>query len=151
MNLEAEQEADQTVTVGALKEAVRHFVEARDWTDHHTPKNLAMSIAIEAAEIMEHFQWQSVAESHARMADPAARAEVADELADVLIYALSFANSSGIDIASAIQKKLARNELRFPIGQHQVGKNVAQSQVEQSQVEENQVEQNQRERSEGRL
>ncbi len=109
------QELDATVTVGALKEAVERFVAARDWEQFHTPKNLAMSIAIEAAEIMEHFQWQSLADSVALMNDEAARAEVADELADVLIYCLSFANSGGIDVATAIQKKLARNELRFPV------------------------------------
>lgn len=110
-----DQELDATVTVGALKQAIERFVEARDWGQFHTPKNLAMSIAIEAAELMEHFQWQSLDESIALMKDEAARAEVADELADVLIYCLSFANGSGIDVATAIQKKLARNELRFPV------------------------------------
>ncbi len=108
-------ESDQAVTVGALKEAVHHFVEARDWYQYHTPKNLAMCIAIEAAEIMEHFQWQSLDDSAALMADETARAAVADELADVLIYCLSFANSSGIDVSTAIHKKLARNEVRFPV------------------------------------
>ncbi len=111
------EELDTTVTVGVLKDAVARFVEARDWGQFHTPKNLAMSIAIEAAEIMEHFQWRSLDESAALMRDEAARTEVADELADVLIYCLSFANSSGIDVATAIQKKLARNELRFPAEQ----------------------------------
>lgn len=106
---------DREVTVGALKAAVDRFVEARDWYQYHTPKNLAMCIAIEAAEIMEHFQWQSLADSTALMADVDARAEVADELADVLIYCLSFANSTGIDVTTAIQKKLARNEVRFPV------------------------------------
>ena len=108
---------DETTTVGAVKAAVHEFVAARDWYQFHTPKNLAMSIAIEAAELMEHFQWQSLEDSAAFMADETAKAEVADELADVLIYALSFANSSGIDVTAAIRKKLARNELRFPVEQ----------------------------------
>ena len=107
--------ADKEMTVAALKAAIHDFVAARDWYQYHTPKNLAMCIAIEAAEIMEHFQWQSLADSTSLMADPDKRAEVADELADVLIYCLSFANSTGIDVAAAIQKKLARNEVRFPI------------------------------------
>lgn len=111
----AHEPMDQATTVAALKLAVHHFVAARDWYQYHTPKNLAMCIAIEAAEIMEHFQWQSLEESAVLMADSARHAEVADELADVLIYCLSFANSSGIDISTAIQKKLARNELRFPV------------------------------------
>lgn len=106
---------DEQVTVGALRAAVDTFVGARDWYQFHTPKNLAMSIAIEAAEIMEHFQWLTVEESSALMRDPKQRAEVADELADVLIYCLSLANSTGIDISEAIQAKLARNEKRFPV------------------------------------
>ncbi len=106
---------DEQVTVGALRVAVDTFVGARDWYQFHTPKNLAMSIAIEAAEIMEHFQWLTVEESSALMRDPKQRAEVADELADVLIYCLSLANSTGIDISEAIQAKLARNEKRFPV------------------------------------
>lgn len=106
---------DEQVTVGALRAAVDTFVGARDWYQFHTPKNLAMSIAIEAAEIMEHFQWLTVEESSALMRDPKQRTEVADELADVLIYCLSLANSTGIDISEAIQAKLARNEKRFPV------------------------------------
>ena len=107
--------SDQQVTVGALRAAVHQFVAERDWYQYHSPKNLAMSIAIEAAEIMEHFQWLAPDEATLRMQDASARAEVADELADVLIYCLSFANSSDIDLSQAIQKKLARNQLRFPV------------------------------------
>ena len=109
------QELDPVTTLGELREAVARFVEARNWQRYHTSKNLAMSIAIEAAEIMEHFQWCTIEEGQAMMADPAARAQVADELADVFIYGLSFANQAGIDIAQAILAKLARNEQRFPV------------------------------------
>ncbi len=105
---------DEETTVGQLRAAVRQFVSARNWEIYHTPKNLAMSIAIEAAEIMEHFQWRTPAASSALVQDEALRAEVADELADVLIYCLSFANACEIDVSAAIQKKLARNETRFP-------------------------------------
>lgn len=106
---------DQDTTVGTLRAAVHQFVSERDWYRYHSPKNLAMSIAIEAAEIMEHFQWLSTEEAAARMENPAQRAEAADELADVLIYCLSFANSSGIDLSQAILNKLARNQSRFPV------------------------------------
>jgi dCTP diphosphatase len=106
---------DPTTTVGDLRRAVHDFIDARDWYLHHTPKNLAMSIAIETAELMEHFQWFSIEESQALVKDDAARAEIADELADVLIYALSFANSAGIDVSNAIFRKLARNQIRFPV------------------------------------
>jgi NTP pyrophosphatase (non-canonical NTP hydrolase) len=106
---------DQQVTVGDLRLAVHAFVAERDWYQYHAPKNLAMSIAIEAAEIMEHFQWYTPEESVARMDDPQRKAAVADELADVLIYCLSFANSAGIDISQAVLQKLAYNQIRFPI------------------------------------
>ena len=64
---------------------------------------------------MEHFQWLSTAEAAERMADAEQRAEVADELADVLIYCLSFANATGIDVSHAILQKLGRNQERFPV------------------------------------
>lgn len=107
---------DEVTSLATLRAAVERFVDARDWQRYHTPKNLAMSIAIEAAEVMEHFQWYTVEESIQRMAqNETERAEVADELADVLIYCLSFANCAGIDLSAAIGKKLLRNETRFPV------------------------------------
>lgn len=105
---------DEQTTVQELRQNVHEFVAARNWYQYHTPKHLAMSIAIEAAEIMEHFQWLTVAESQQLLADPHKRADVADEVADVLIYCLSFANATGIDLSQAIRTKLARNETRFP-------------------------------------
>jgi dCTP diphosphatase len=105
---------DDQITVGSLRAAVREFVAVRDWNQYHTPKNLAMSIAIEAAEIMEHFQWFDNAEAKALADDAAARTKIADELADVVIYCLSFANATGIDISTAVKAKLERNETRFP-------------------------------------
>jgi NTP pyrophosphatase (non-canonical NTP hydrolase) len=107
--------ADKETTVDDLRKAVQKFVAARNWEGFHNPKNLAMSIAIEAAEIMEHFQWGTIEEGRALMTDEKVRVEVADELADVMIYCLSFANASGIDVSEAITKKLLRNETRFPV------------------------------------
>jgi dCTP diphosphatase len=106
---------DDTTTVGELRASVDEFVTERDWYVFHTPKNLAMSIAIEAAEIMEHFQWHDAEAGAHRLSDPEVRAEVADELADVLIYCLSFANSTGIDVSQAVLAKLERNRGRFPV------------------------------------
>jgi dCTP diphosphatase len=107
--------SDQQVTVGDLRTAVHQFVTARDWYQYHSPKNLAMSIAIEAAEIMEHFQWYTPQQATERISDPQVLAAVAEELADVLIYCLSFANTTGIDVSQAVLHKLARNEIRFPV------------------------------------
>lgn len=105
---------DDFTTVGTLRAAVETFVRERDWRRYHTPKNLAMSIAIEAGELMEHFQWYGLEESAERLADPLIHAEVSEELADVLIYCLSFANAAQIDVAQAVQQKLLRNQARFP-------------------------------------
>jgi NTP pyrophosphatase (non-canonical NTP hydrolase) len=93
---------------------MRTFVAARSWEQYHTPKNLAMAIGIEAAELMEHFQWLTVEESWQLIQDPNQRAEVADELADVIIYCLSFANQADMDMSDAVLAKMRRNEHRFP-------------------------------------
>ena len=106
---------DEHTTMAELRGEVAEFVAARDWNRYHTPKNLSMSIAIEAAEIMEHFQWLSLEQAVEMGQDAGAKAEIAEELADVLIYCLSFANAMEIDVAAAIRAKLARNEGRFPV------------------------------------
>jgi len=105
---------DTHTTLAELRETMRTFVAARNWEQYHTPKNLAMAIGIEAAELMEHFQWLTVEESWQLIQDPNQRAEVADELADVIIYCLSFANQADIDMSDAVLAKMRRNEHRFP-------------------------------------
>ena len=105
---------DDQTTIAELRTLIRRFVAARGWEEAHTPKNVAMSIAIEAAELMEHFQFQSASEIEAALTGSASRDEIAAELADVIIYCLSFANSTGIDVSQAIKRKMARNEKRFP-------------------------------------
>jgi dCTP diphosphatase len=107
---------DTETTIAELRHLLQQFVAARHWEGYHTPKNLAMSIAIEAAELMEHFQWFTGDASQQVLQDPATSAEVADELADILIYCLHFANQTHIDVSSAIRTKLARNADRFPVG-----------------------------------
>ncbi len=105
---------DQETTLIELKHAVGAFVKARNWQGFHGAKNLSMSLAIEAAELMEHFQWLTGEEAARYMEDAAFKAQAAEELADVLIYALSFANQHGIDLSDAVRDKLAKNEDRFP-------------------------------------
>ena len=106
--------ADRNTTVADLRQRVAEFVSARAWEQFHTPKNLGMAIAIEAAELMEHFQWLTVEQATVAMRDEARRAAVADELADVFIYGLSMANAVDVDISAAVMAKLERNEQRFP-------------------------------------
>ena len=105
---------DSTTTVAELKQWVNAFVDQRDWHQFHAPKNLAMSLAIEAAELMEHFQWISAEESRAVEHDPQKLAEVGEELADVLCYALAMANELGLDLATVLRQKLAKNEQKYP-------------------------------------
>ena len=108
---------DALATVGALKQLVNDFVDRRDWRQFHAPKNLAMSLAIEAAELMEHFQWLSVDQSRAVASQPEKLAEVGDELADVLCYALALANELDLDISTVIRRKMAKNEQKYPADQ----------------------------------
>ncbi len=98
-----------------LIKLVDKFIRERNWTQYHTPKNLAMSITIEAAEIMELFQWLTNEEAFEKIRnDSTLKSALEDELADVMIYCLSMSNTCKIDITQAILRKLARNEERFP-------------------------------------
>jgi NTP pyrophosphatase (non-canonical NTP hydrolase) len=100
-----------------LKKLVKNFIHERNWQQYHTPKNLAMSISIESAEIMELFQWYTNKEALERIrSDPEIKLALEDELADVMIYCLSLSNTCEIDLANAIREKLKTNEERFPIG-----------------------------------
>jgi NTP pyrophosphatase (non-canonical NTP hydrolase) len=105
---------DDQTTVGALREAVAAFVDAREWRPFHSPKNLSMSIAIEAAELMEHFQWLTAEEARVAVQDPDERASVADELADIVIYCLSLCNALNLEVSGAVLGKLETNEDRYP-------------------------------------
>ena len=90
---------DQSTTIADLKMLVDSFVRERDWSQFHSPKNLSMAIAIEAAELMEHFQWIEVADSRAIAEHPEKLAAAAEEIVDVLAYTIAIANSMGVDLA----------------------------------------------------
>ncbi len=104
--------SDDTTTVADLRKLVSDFVAERDWEQFHNPKNLAMSIAVEAAELMEHFQWISGEQSQQPSADD--RVEIEAELADVLCYCMGMANALDIDIATAMHAKMVRNRNKYP-------------------------------------
>ncbi len=107
--------SDGVTTTGELKARVLAFVRERDWEQFHAPKNLSMALAAEAAELMEHFLWVAPEQSRAEVADPVKRTKIEEELADVVIYALEFANMTGIDVAAAIERKLATNARKYPV------------------------------------
>ena len=105
---------DTETTIGQLRDEFARFVAERDWEQFHSPKNLSMSLAIEAAELMEHFQWISMAESRLLADSGKKRDEVAAEMADVLCYLLGMANSLDVDLATAFRKKMIRNAKKYP-------------------------------------
>ena len=92
--------------------AVCRFRDERDWSQFHTPKNLAAATAIEAAELQERFLWKTDAEVDQDLVDAAKRA---DEIADVVMFAMLLADRLGIDLAEAIAAKLAANEQKYPV------------------------------------
>ncbi len=106
---------DATTTVGEIRERVLAFARERDWEQFHSPKNLSMALAAETGELMEHFLWAESKTSAAVLNDARKRAAIEDELADVVIYALEFANIGGIDLAKAIGAKLAKNAAKYPV------------------------------------
>lgn len=105
---------DQTTTVAELSELVEAFVTEREWSIYHSPKNLAMSIAIEAAELMEHFQWLTPEEAATAIADPEKRAAAGEELADVVGYCLAMAGALGVDLSQTVRAKMQRNHEKYP-------------------------------------
>ena len=106
---------DPTTTIADLKSRVLAFARERDWEQFHAPKNLSMALAAEAGELMEHFLWATPEESRQIALDPVKRAKIAEELADVVIYALEFANATGLDVAAAIEAKMAANAKKYPV------------------------------------
>lgn len=104
---------DACDSLDQITERLRAFRIARDWQRYHTPKNLAVSVAIECGELLEHFQWRSDDEVQEHLETQ--RQEVAAEIADVAIYAIQLADVAGIRLADAVDAKLAANAERYPV------------------------------------
>jgi dCTP diphosphatase len=98
--------ADKTTTVGELRDAVDAFVAARDWHQFHNAKDLALSISLEAAELLEEFQWLDAGRVAAASRDPDARERIRFELADILVYCLCLSNALELDVSDAMLEKL---------------------------------------------
>lgn len=105
---------DESTPVAELKQLVADFVDERDWSRFHAPKNIAMALAVEASELMEHFQWMEAEESRRVPGDAAKLAEVGEELADVIGYSLAMANQLGIDISTTMHAKMVKNAEKYP-------------------------------------
>ena len=98
----------------SLRDRLRAFADARDWGKFHSPRNLALALAGEVGELTAELQWVPDEQVTCHLLDPAARARVADEVADVLIYLIRFADVCGIDPLTESTAKIDRNEARFP-------------------------------------
>lgn len=103
--------SDDQTTLAELKAEVLAFARERDWEQFHSPKNLSMALAAEAGELLEHFLWLGTEASQER----AKREDVADELADIVVYAIEFANVAGIDLSQAIRNKMVKNGVKYPV------------------------------------
>ncbi|MEO6321277.1 MAG: nucleotide pyrophosphohydrolase [Polaromonas sp.] len=102
-----------TTDLQTLTQALRDFAQARDWAQFHSPKNLASALSVEAAELLEHFQWLTEAQSHSL--DAPKKAEVAAEAADVLLYLLQLCDKLDIDLVEAARLKMVVNGEKYPV------------------------------------
>lgn len=104
---------DESTTIGEIRAALRAFNEARDWSRYHCPRNLAMALSVEAAELLELYLWSSDDGPQPPVASREPR--VAEEAADVAICLLNLCEQAGVDLAAAVEAKLARNAERYPV------------------------------------
>ena len=99
--------------VETIRKSIRKFRDDRDWMQFHDPKNLAVSVTIEAAELLEHFQWKDKKEVEKYVKDN--REEIADEISDIAMYLVELADNLGIDLVQAMHKKLEKNAKKYPV------------------------------------
>ena len=97
-----------------LATALRTFAADRDWDQFHTPKNLATSLSVEAAELLELFQWSRGQKGWDEIADVSIRTKIEDELADILLYVIRFADKAGMDLQAIAERKIALNAAKYP-------------------------------------
>jgi NTP pyrophosphatase (non-canonical NTP hydrolase) len=105
---------DKETTILELKNFVEDFVQEREWSQFHNAKNLSMALTIEAGELMDIFKWNSPEECENMMSEKNTRQEATDELADIMIYAIAFANRNDINISNAIDQKMIKNRIKYP-------------------------------------
>ena len=106
-------ESAGAVSFQELSRKVRRFAEERDWGQFHSPKNLSMALAVECAELMEHFQW--LTESQSRRLGRRQKREVAKELADIQIYLIRLSQVLGVELTAASSSKLLENARKYPV------------------------------------
>ena len=120
---------DQTKTIAELKAQIRRFVRERDWEQYHFPKDLAIGLSIEAAELLEHFRFRSNDEIAARLKDGALLTDIGHELADVLYFVLLMCDYLDLDATRMLEDKLAISAARYPVDKAR-GKNLKYTELD---------------------
>lgn len=108
-------ESDKETNISILKNKIREFAKVRGWEKFHHPKELAISLSLEAAELLELFQWKEKESIEAIKKNKELMEKLSEELADVMIYALHIANETGIDVSEAVIKKIGKNAKKYPV------------------------------------
>jgi NTP pyrophosphatase (non-canonical NTP hydrolase) len=106
---------DPTTTIAKLKGQVERFCKARDWDQYHNAKDLAIGVSTEAGELLDLFRFMSPEDVEGMFLDGRVRGEIEDEMADVLFFLLRMAQMNGIDLSGAFERKMARNEKKYPL------------------------------------
>lgn len=106
---------DNETKIEEMKKMLRDFVEERDWEQFHTPKDLAIAVSVEAAEILEHFRFRNENELEGYLADEENKKELGYEMADVLSFLVRLSDVTGIDLAAALEEKMKKNSKRYPV------------------------------------
>ncbi len=104
---------DETKSLASLQAQIRKFCDARNWDQFHNPKDLAISLCLEAAEVLEHFQWKNEQEIEIHTTDR--KEELSEEIADVFYWVLLLANKLDIDLVQAFDSKMSKNEAKYPV------------------------------------
>lgn len=107
--------SDDTTKLTELKNRIQQFIDERDWGKYHNPKDVAVSISIEAAELLELFQWVNDSEIAKVLDDPSKLERLKEELADVIIYCLDLARILRIDVSEAVIEKIEKNAAKYPV------------------------------------
>lgn len=110
---------DDVTTLAELRAVVETFVAERQWEKFHNPKNLSMSLAVEAAELMEHFQWLTLEEADSQRLTPEQKQAIGEEMSDVFCYLMALSNGLGIDLSSAFAAKMVKNRQKYPATEFQ--------------------------------
>lgn len=106
---------DEETTIKNLQDMIGEFCDEREWGQFHNPKDLAIGISTEAAELLEIFRFKDESQSTDALADPAIRDRISDELADVLYFTLRFSQMNGMDLSEALSKKMEKNKIKYPV------------------------------------